>query len=637
MVDTEKKRSLFKGLALRLAAVAVWVVIAIIGLIAFYAYDLPDVDQALAATRRPTITLKARDDAHLLTLGDIHGLPVSLNDLPPALPQAVMATEDRRFYSHFGLDLIGLLRATYANVTAGRIVQGGSTLTQQVAKNLFLTPERTLKRKIQEVLLALWLEQKFSKDQIFTVYLNRVYLGGGTYGVEAASRRYFQKPAKKLNTYQAAMLAGLLKAPSRYNPEANPDLARKRTEQVLVNMVAAGYLSEADKEALKKGATAVKPRRTSRKPRYFTDWVLSQVSSFVSPGDRDIIVLTTLDRSLQADAEGTIARGLKNGKGRNVSQAALVALSPDGAVRAMVGGADYGLSQFNRATQALRQPGSAFKPVVFLTALEAGLKPDSRFVDEPLTIEDWSPRNFSRKYLGPLTLSDALAKSVNTVAVKVSEKVGRKRVIQTARRLGITSDLEAAPSLALGVNGVSLIEMTAAYGAFANGGFGVWPFGIEEILDGDGRVLYKRQGSGPGRVIEAPVVGAMNKMLNTALEKGTGKLASFNRPLAGKTGTSQNFRDAWFIGYSADLITGVWMGNDDQAPMKKITGGGLPAQTWRQFMIEAHTRTPARPLPEINTPLRLGDAGTKKAPSGTPKKAPSKSFLDKIIDSLGGK
>ena len=619
---------------MRLAAVGVWVIIAVIAIISFYAYDLPDVDQALAATRRPTITLKAKDKTHLMTLGDIHGLPVGLNELPPALPQAVLATEDRRFYSHFGLDLIGLARATYANISAGRIVQGGSTLTQQVAKNLFLTPERTLKRKVQELLLALWLEQKFSKDQILTVYLNRVYLGAGTYGVEAASKRYFRKSAKNLNTYQAAMLAGLLKAPSRYNPARNPELARNRTEQVLVNMVAAGFISNADKEALKKGTKSVKPARTSRKSRYFADWVLSRVSGYVSPGDTDIVVVTTLDRSLQTDAQRAIAGALKSGKSLNITQAALIAMTPNGAVRAMVGGADYGLSQFNRATQAKRQPGSAFKPVVFLSGLEMGMNPSSRFLDEPLTIEGWSPRNFSREYSGPISMSDALAKSINTVAVKISEKAGRESVIQTARRLGITSDLLAAPSLALGVSGVSLIEMTAAYGAFANGGFGVWPYGIEEILDGEGRVLYRRQGSGPGRVIKAVYAGAMNAMLSHALEKGTGKAANFNRPLAGKTGTSQNFRDAWFIGYSADLIAGVWMGNDNQASMKNVTGGGLPAKAWRRFMVAAHTRTPVRPLPEGGKQLHQeATTADRKTVSTKKKKA---SFWGRIMGVFTG-
>ena len=626
--------SLFRKWFLRLAAVGVWSFIALIGLLAFYAYDLPDVDQVLAATRRPTVTLKAKDNTHLVTLGEIHGLPVGLNELPPALSQAVLATEDRRFYSHFGLDLFGLARATYANISAGRIVQGGSTLTQQVAKNLFLSPERTLKRKVHELLLSLWLEQKFSKDQILTVYLNRVYLGSGTYGVEAAARRYFKKSAKNMNTYEAAMLAGLLKAPSRYNPAHNPELAKNRTAQVLANMVAAGYLSEAGKEALNKGSTSIKPLKTSRKSHYFTDWVLSQVSAYVSPGDADIVVTTTLDRGLQLDGERAIARALKSGKGLNVSQAALVAMTPNGAVRAMVGGADYGISQFNRATQAKRQPGSAFKPIVFLAGLEKGLRPNSKFMDEPLTIEDWRPRNFSRKFLGKVSMAEALSKSINTVAVSVSEAAGRDNVIAVARRLGITAKLLSAPSIALGVNSISLIEMTASYGAFASGGFGVWPYGIEEIKDGEGRVLYRRQGSGPGRVLKAPIAGAMNAMLSQALEKGTGMAANFNRPVAGKTGTSQNNRDAWFIGYSADLIAGVWLGNDNQAPMKNVTGGGLPAKAWRRFMVAAHTRTPVRPLPGIGKALAPSTIEIKKLEPSTGAK--KKGFWDKVFGVFTG-
>jgi penicillin-binding protein 1A len=597
--------------SLRIAAIGVWFFIALIGLLALYAYDIPDVDKILTATRQPTVTVNARDNTHLLTLGDIYGFPVDLNELPSALSQAVLATEDRRFYSHFGLDLFGLARATYANLNAGRIVQGGSTLTQQLAKNLFLSPERTLKRKIQELILSLWLEQKFSKEQILTVYLNRVYLGSGTYGVEAASRRYFKKSAKNMNTYEAAMLAGLLKAPSRYNPAHNLELAKKRTSQVLANMVAAGYLSEDEKEGFNKGSVWIKPLKSSRRSRYFTDWVLSQVSGYVSPGNADIVVTTTLDKSIQMEGEHAVAEALKRGKGLNVSQAALVAMTPNGAVRAMVGGADYGVSQYNRATQAKRQPGSAFKPLVFLAGLEKGFRPSSHFMDEPLKIEDWSPRNFNRRYQGKVSMTDALSKSINTVAVSISETVGRDNVIAIARRLGITANLLSAPSIALGVNGVSLIEMTASYGAFASGGFGVWPYGIEKIKDSEGKILYRRQGSGPGRVLKAQIAGAMNSMLSKALEEGTGKAANFNRPVAGKTGTSQNNRDAWFIGYSADLIAGVWMGNDNQDRMKNITGGGLPAKAWREFMVAAHTRTPVRSLPsnsEVLVPSIIEDS-----------------------------
>ena len=573
-------------------ALVVWAGIAVLGLLAFYAYDLPDIDDALAATRRPTVTLLAADGSHLLTVGEIHGLAVGLDQVPPAMVQAVLATEDRRFYDHFGLDVVGLGRATWANVKAGGIVQGGSTLTQQVAKNLFLTPDRTLKRKVQELLLALWLERRFNKDQILTIYLNRVYLGSGAYGIEAAARRYFSKSATRLNTYQAAMLAGLLKAPSRYNPVANPERAKKRTAQVVANMVAAGYLSDAEARKVKKSGS-VKPTKSGRRPRYFSDWIMSQISSYVSPGDTDITVTTTLDRALQGDAERAIARALKQGDKSNVSQAALLAISPSGAVRAMVGGADYGLSQFNRATQAVRQPGSAFKPIVYLAGLEAGLKPSDTFDDKPLTIDGWSPRNFSRKYSGKISMSDALAQSINTVAVRVGQKAGHKRIIAVAKRLGITADLTTAPSLALGSSSLTLMELTAAYGAFANGGNGVWAHGIEEIRDGKGALLYRRQGSGPGRVMSGSHAAAMSKMLAGTLKGGTGKAAALKRPAAGKTGTSQKFRDAWFVGYSADLVTGVWMGNDNSAPMKNVTGGGLPARAWRDFMAAAHAKTPA--------------------------------------------
>jgi len=491
-------------------ALAVWGVIAAIGVAAYFVYDLPDIDDALAATRRPTITLLATDGGHLLTVGDIHGVAVDIDQVPAAMVQAVLATEDRRFYDHFGLDVIGLARAAWANLRAGGIVQGGSTLTQQVAKNLFLTPERTLGRKIRELMLALWLERRFNKNQILTIYLNRVYLGSGAYGIEAASRRYFSKPASAMNTYEAAMLAGLLKAPSRYNPAANPELAKKRTARVLANMVAAGYLSDVDAARVKKSGS-VRPARSARRPRYFSDWVLAQISSYVSPGDTDIIVTTTLDAALQADAEAAVTRALKQGEKRNVGQAALLAMSPTGAVRAMVGGADYGLSQFNRATQAMRQPGSAFKPIVYLAGLEAGLGPNDVFEDKPLSIDGWSPRNFSRKYRGRVSMADALANSINTVAVGVAEKAGRGRVVAAARRLGVTSDLQSTPSLALGSSSLTLLELTAAYGAFANGGNGVWAYGIEEIRDGERNLLYRRRGSGPGRVMSGGHAAAMSK------------------------------------------------------------------------------------------------------------------------------
>ena len=580
---------------------AVWAVIVFSLAAAWYATDLPDVDKAFNATRRPIITVLAADGATLVRTGDLYGRLSQLEDLPQALPQAVMATEDRRFYSHFGVDIIGLSRAMIANVRAGRIVQGGSTITQQVAKNLFLTPERTIKRKIQELMLALWLEQKFSKDQILTIYLNRVYLGAGTYGVDAASQKYFGRPAGQLSVYQAAMLAGLLKAPSRYNPIAHPARAKARTAQVLKNMVAAGYLTKADA-----GRANVRTGRTtkeaaSRGNRYFIDWVLEQVSDYINPGDRDLIVRTTLSPDVQRLAEAGVEKALaKGGAKAGIGQAALVAMTPDGAVRAMVGGRSYAKSQFNRVTQARRQPGSAFKPFVYLAGLESGLAPGDILFDESVAIGDWRPSNFDRRYQGPVTVLAALARSINTVAVKIAEKAGRVRVIETARRLGLSGKFKATPSLALGVGEVTLLGLTAAYGPFANGGAGVWAYGIKEIRDAAGTLLYQRGGSGPGRVVSARDVISMNNMLSAAVAEGTGRNARIGRPQAGKTGTSQNFRDAWFVGYTAELVTGVWMGNDNGAAMKNVTGGGAPAKLWRDFMAAAHSGLAARPLPGLN-------------------------------------
>jgi penicillin-binding protein 1A len=577
---------------------AVWAAVAMLGLVAFYAYDLPNVDEAFRPTRPPTVMILASDGSELATMGDLYGRPVSLRELPPYLPQAVIATEDRRFYGHFGLDPIGLARALVVNFRAGRVVQGGSTITQQVAKNLFLKPERTLKRKVQELLLALWLERKFSKGQILTVYLNRVYLGARAYGVEAAAQRYFGRPARALSLYESAMIAGLLKAPSRYNPWRDPKLAAIRTEQVLANMVAAGYLTEAQAVHAKARRPTLVASHTRAQARYLADWVSEQLSGFVGAGDRDLKVITTVDPRLQRLAETKLERLLQEkGAKSGVGEAALVALSPDGAVRAMVGGVDYSRSQFNRATQALRQPGSAFKPFVYLAALETGLLPSAHFVDGPLTINGWRPRNFDGKYRGDVTVAEALAQSINTVAVQVAERAGRERVIRTAHRLGLEGAMTPTPSLALGTEEVTLLDLTAAFAPFANGGFGVWPYAIDRILDADGRELYRRQGSGRGRVVAVYHVGLMNAMLQDAIESGTGKAARLGRPVAGKTGTSQNYRDAWFIGYSADLVSGVWMGNDDGEPMKQVTGGGLPAILWRDFMVEAHAGRPVKPLP----------------------------------------
>lgn len=596
-------RRVFGGLFYWGVVVGIWGVILGAGVLAYYAYDLPDVDQAFAETRKPTVTVLATDGTEIATVGDVYGAAVGIHDVPPHLPQAIMAIEDRRFRDHIGLDPLGLARAMWANVKAGRIVQGGSTITQQVAKNLFLTPDRTIKRKVQEVLLALWLESRFSKDEIMTVYLNRVYLGSGAYGVDAAARKYFNIPARDLSTYQSALIAGLLKAPSRLNPIANAKAADDRARVVLSSMVAAGYLSADEAAKAKSEKNRFVARARGGGARYFVDWVLNQVPDYVS-AERDVIVRTTFAPKLQRAAERALIAALDHEKA--VKQGAVVVMSPTGAVEAMVGGRSYARSQFNRATQARRQPGSAFKPVVYLAGLEAGLRPDTLMEDAPITISGWSPKNFSGTYEGPMRLDQALARSVNTVAVRTAEYAGWGNVAKMAHRLGIRSDVPVHPSIALGAAEVSLLEMTSVYAVFANGGQGVWPYAIDKITTRDGDVLYERAGGGPGQVVEAKYAGEINRMLAGVIQVGTGKHAALDRPAAGKTGTSQNHRDGWFIGYTSNTVTGVWLGNDDGRPAGRLTGGGAPAKAWHSVMMSAEADQPVLALYD-------GPAGTSAA------------------------
>src|SRR5215470_10961280 len=562
------------------------------------AYDLPDVSRLNEIHKQPSVTLLANDGEVIATYGDLYGTTVQLRDLPRYLPQAVVATEDRRFYSHFGLDPVGLARAAYINIRDWRLTQGGSTITQQLAKNVFLTPARTVRRKGQEMLLALWLEHNFTKDQILTLYLNRVYFGAGAYGVDAAARKFFGKPATQVTPYEAAMLAGLLRAPSAFNPMNDREVADSRAQLVLKNMVAADVLSEQDAEAIAKNKQmSTSYAASGHSGQHFPDWVMDQVSGYVGV-DRDLVVVTTLDPRLQKIAETELAKMLDtDGAKRNAGQAALVSLTPDGAVRAMVGGRDYGISQFNRATQSLRQPGSAFKAFVFLAGFEHGMRPDDHMFDGPISVGGWKPGNYENDYQGEVTLREAYARSLNSVAVQVSERVGRKNVIEAARRLGITSDLTTGPSIALGSSGVSLLELTGAYATFDNNGYGVWPRGIEQISDRNGGVLYQREGTGPGQLVEPAQVNSMLDLMGGVIDHGTGKGARLGRPAAGKTGTGQDYRDAWFVGFTAELVTGVWVGNDDNSPMKKVVGGSLPTQLWHAFMAGALDGEPVRPLP----------------------------------------
>jgi penicillin-binding protein 1A len=588
------------------------------GALGYFALTLPDTSELTKGERRPSATILAADGSLLTTFGDLFGQPLTLREMSPYLPKAVIATEDRRFYSHFGIDPIGLLRAGFANLAAGRVVQGGSTITQQLAKNLFLTPERSLARKIRETLLALWLEHRFTKDQILEIYLNRVYLGAGAYGVDAAAHRYFGKSAQRTTLYESAAIAGLLKAPTRFNLTRDSDKAASRTARVLANMVEAGIVTENQAMGAIAEGTALATVATSRPgSRYFADWIAEQLADFAGSGGRDLTVTTTLDVGLQTEAEAAIAETLaRNGPKAAVSQGALVAMSPDGAVRAMVGGRDYRESQFNRAAQAQRQPGSAFKPFVYLAGLEAGLRPGDPFVDAPIRIGSWQPRDYTGRYQGEMTLAEGLAQSINTIAVQVAQRAGIRKVVAAAHRLGISSALAPEMSLALGTGEVNLVELVAAYAPFANGGAGVWPYGIAEIRDSDGKVVFRRTGSGAGRVVSPELAGTMNEMLSGVIEHGTGRSAALPRPAAGKTGTTQEYRDAWFIGYTADLVAGVWLGNDDNSPTNKVTGGTLPAQTWRRFMLAATQGIPVRPLPSAPAPPARVVAATPPAGSG---------------------
>lgn len=634
--DEAPKGPRWKRFAYWGAVAMVWgIILGGVGVV-YIAWDLPDVDEAIAATRKPNIRIVTQSGVELARRGDRYGEPVLLEDVPPELPHAILSTEDRRFYDHFGIDPIGIARAMWVNIKAGGIRQGGSTLTQQAAKNLFLTPKRTLKRKLQEVVLSLWLEAKFTKDEILTIYLNRVYFGQGTYGVDAAARFYFKVPATRLSAYQSAVLAGMLKGPNKYNPMLNPKLSKQRTAVVLSNMVAAGYLSDADRKRIQPPKSWWTYKRKTSQPmaHYFVDWVLDQAGDYVTL-DRDVNIIVTIDHRMQRGAERLVKKLMAKGGAaaqRDVSQVALVALSPDGAVKAMIGGANYKTSKFNRAVQAKRQPGSAFKPVVFLAGFDAGLAPDSRMTDEPITIDGWSPKNFKQEFLGPMSLTDAMTRSINTVAVKVSEKAGRENVETMARQLGITANLAQEPSMALGVSELSVLEMTAAYGPFATGGYGIWPYGISEIQDAQGNPIYVRSGGGPGRVIPSGYAGAMNTMLSSVIrsENGTGKGARLKRPAAGKTGTSQGYRDAWFVGYTPDLIAGVWMGNDNGTPMKRVTGGGLPARLWRDFMTQALANSPPRQLPSGRVTDHDSDEGPIK------KQNPVEKFIRGIFGSIFG-
>jgi penicillin-binding protein 1A len=581
------------------AVLGLWTAIALVGVMVWVGAHLPAIQALEIPKRPPTIQITGLDGSVLATRGEMAGANVALKDLPPYLPKAFIAIEDRRFYSHYGVDPLGILRAAVANVLHHGVSQGGSTLTQQLAKNLFLTQERTVQRKLQEVELALWLERKHSKAEILELYLNRVYFGSGAYGVEAAAQRYFGKSAKNVTLPEAAMLAGLVKSPTRLAPNRNPEGAEKRAQTVLTSMADAKFITEAEAQASIGHPSYNVNASCAGTVNYVADWIGEVLDDLVGQIDQNIVVETTIDPKLQSIAEAAVIDELAAKSVKfNVSQGALVAMSPDGAVRAMVGGRNYAESQYNRAVTAKRQPGSAFKPFVYLTAIEAGLTPETIRQDAPLDVKGWKPENFGHEYFGAVTLTQALAMSLNTVAVRLGLEVGAKNVVRTAHRLGISSKLDANASIALGTSEVSVLEMVGAYVPFANGGLGVSPHVVTRIRTADGKVLYARQPDQLGQVIELRNVAAMNTMMQETLLSGTAHKAELPGWMAaGKTGTSQDFRDAWFIGYTANLVTGVWLGNDDNSPTRKATGGGLPVEVWTRFMRAAHQGVAAVPLP----------------------------------------
>lgn len=595
---------LFRSLCYWCFVLAIWGGIGIAGIVAYYGARMPSASTWAVPDRSPNVKIVSVSNTVMANRGATGGEALLLGDMSPYIPEAVISIEDRRFYSHFGIDPIGLARAMVTNVFAGHMVQGGSTLTQQLAKNLFLSPERTLERKVQEVLLSLWLEHKFTKDQILEMYLNRVYFGSGSYGVEAASRRYFNKPARDVTLAEAALLAGLLKAPSRLSPAHDPQAAEARAQVVLKAMSDAGYVTDSEiATALTKPPTRAKSYWTGSE-NYVADMVMDRLPGLIGPVTEDLVVETTIDFHLQREAESAIRQAIADkGKTLNVGEGALVSLDGTGAVRALIGGRDYSTSQFNRAADALRQPGSAFKPFVYAAALEMGRTPQSVRNDAPVKIGNWTPENYDQKYRGPVTLSDALTESLNTIAAQLVMEVGPSRVVKTAHRLGIESPLQANASIALGTSEVTLMELTSAYAPFMNGGFKATPHIIRRVTTLDGKILFENSYANPPRVIDPAVVAMMNQMLVRVVAEGTGKRARLDGwQAAGKTGTSQSFRDALFVGYTANLTTGVWFGNDDGKPMRKVTGGGLPAEAWKAYMQAAHKGVPAVGL-QLGSPV----------------------------------
>ncbi len=613
----KKRRSIFGFLSYWAFVFGIWGVVGLFGLLGYHAAKLPPIDELAVPKRPPNIAIMAENGTLLANRGDTGGAAIHLRELPDYTPKAFVAIEDRRFYSHWGIDLTGIGRAAFRNVTKSGNMEGGSSITQQLAKNLFLTQERTMSRKIQEAILAVWLERKYSKDQIIELYLNRVYFGSGAYGIEAAAQRYYGKSARQLTLPESAVLAGLMKAPTRLAPNKNPEGAGARAAQVITAMAREGHITESmAKISLARPALA-KKEQGSGSINYVADYVMDILDDTVGAFDSDIIVTTTIDPNLQAAGEKALAETLnRSSEKQNVEQGALVAMLPGGEIKALVGGRDYSESQFNRAVSAKRQPGSAFKPFVYLTALERGYRPESKVLDGPINVKGWKPENSSREYFGEVSLTRALSLSLNTVSVRLALATGPNAVISTAHRLGISSPLQNNAAIALGTSEVTPLELVGAYAPFANGGIRVQPHVIAQVRKATGQVIYRRKGMSFGRVVEPQYVAMMNAMMQETLLTGTARKAELaGWQAAGKTGTSQEYRDGWFVGYTSNMVAGVWLGNDDSTPTKKVSGGNLPVEIWSRFMREAHKGIPPQFLPSgtWSDPTRNGPPPTPPA------------------------
>ena len=613
----------------------------------FYAWALPETppeDELRAGARQYSVIFTDRNGRYIGRRGVRHNDAVGLDEIPVNVINAVLATEDERFYGHFGVDVVGTLRAMFENVKANDIVQGGSSLTQQVAKNLFLTPDQTFERKIKEAFLALWIEARLSKREILKLYLDRAYMGAGAYGIEGAAEFYFGKSVRDVSLAESAMLAGLFKAPSRFAPHRNLPAARERANIVLARMVESGFITEGQARVARLNPARLVEAADIYAPEHFLDWAFEEAQRLAAGRAHVLSVRTTLELSMQQHAEEAVLAALReHGQARNIGDAALVSMSIDGAVRALVGGRDYGESQFNRVVNAKRQPGSSWKPFVYLAALKNGFTPKSVVMDAPICLRGWCPRNYGRSYRGPVSLTTALQKSINTIPVRLAQSIGRQNIADTAHDVGINTEIRLNLSMPLGTNEVTLLDMTGAYATFASDGIKTTPYAITEIRTQAGDLIYRHDSDAPPRrqVAEPEKVEQLNMMLNQVVVGGTGRRANLDfTPVAGKTGTNQAYRDAWFVAYTGELATGVWMGNDDFVPTNRVTGGSIPAQVWHDYMMQAISERYAVPIPGVElygTPKPVESEEDKERKIA--QAAVDRAVLDRkleFLDSLGG-